>query len=159
MDLIQSEQENVPVEAEPRYVSKTASLPAEKTEHGQAWLRILVISLATIVIIVLIVLFSRWVYQKINQKDQPAPAATQQTPAESSRNAQEDSQPAGNAGGGSGPSTTPQANPNTPGANSPPIANTGPGDVVAIFVGTTLAAGGLHYLISMRKNHKPNVQY
>ncbi|MBX4190828.1 hypothetical protein KW794_01950, partial [Candidatus Saccharibacteria bacterium] len=34
------------------------------------------------------------------------------------------------------------------------LPNNGPGNVIAIFAGSTLAAAGLHYIISLRRFNK-----
>ncbi|MBX4201741.1 hypothetical protein KW803_02510 [Candidatus Saccharibacteria bacterium] len=178
MDLIQSEQPNVPVEPEPRYVSQTASLPVEKTEHGHTWLRTIISILVGIVLIVLIVLFARWVYHKVHHKTASTSTTTSQTEGDtSSQTATSESQLQGsgsssgsssssnsNSGSsnGSGSTNSSSSNSSSNSNNStstsstntdanPPIANTGPGNTVALFVGTSLIAGGLHYIISVRR--------
>jgi hypothetical protein len=145
VDLIESEQNDVPVEAEPRYVSKTASLPADKTEHGQTWVRTVAVIFAAIIAITLIVLLARWIYHSTHHAVTPPPSTSLKTPAASPDNNPSGSQP------GSG--TPPTASPNNPTSapTGPQITNTGPGDVAAIFAGTVLAAAGLHYIISIRR--------
>ncbi len=83
---------------------------------------------------VLVVFAGRWVYKKVTHKDKPSvPVKTQpmKTP----------SLPTGN------PTPAPSATPTTNGQ----LPNNGPGDVVALFVGTALVIGGLHYLYSLRR--------
>jgi len=157
VDLIQSEQ---PVEPEPRYISSPASSQATKTEHGQAWLRVIAGILIALILIVSIVFFARWVYQKTHNNSQTKGPETSQTTGDiSSRNKTSESQlqgsgstnPAG-AADSSGSSTTSSGTvtPNDGNANSQ-ISNTGPGNVAAVFVGTALISGGLHYIITIRR--------
>jgi predicted lipid-binding transport protein (Tim44 family) len=144
VELIQSEQPNTPVEAEPRY--HTASLPADKTEHGQTWLRTLATIIVGVVLVVLIVLLARWIYHKSHHAAVSTPNTSQQSAASSSAKNATGAQPAANSSNPSAPQ--PSSNPTA--ANSQ-ITNTGPGDVATIFVTTSLAAAGLHYIINVRR--------
>jgi hypothetical protein len=131
-------------EPEPRY--STATLPSQKTEHGQGIVRIIAAILAGIILIVLIVLLARWIYHSAHHAVTPAPPSTSlKTPAVSPDNNTSGAQPSSG--------TPPTASPNNPTSApaAPQITNTGPGDVVAIFAGAALAAAGLHYIISVRR--------
>lgn len=150
MELIQSE-DNVPVEAEPRYVHETATMPVERTEHGQTWVRLIASILGALILIVLIVLLARWIYHASHSKAVPTPAASQNTPAKSAANSNNTAQPAPNA---ANPSARPGTSAGTVTPNGPQITNTGPGNTAAIFVGASLAAAGLHYIISVRRFSK-----
>ena len=154
MELIQSEQPKVAVEPEPRY--HTASLPANKTEHGQTWLRTLVAILVGLVLVVLIVLLARWIYHKSHHAVVGTSNTSQQSAAKSSAKTASNAQPATNGSGTSQPTssssgsaaTRPSTNSTSPNSQ---ITNTGPGDVAAIFIGTSLAAASLHYIVSIRR--------
>jgi cytoskeletal protein RodZ len=163
VELIQSEQPNVAVEPQPEPRYHTASLPVEKTEHGQTWLRTLAVILVGLVLVVLIVLLARWIYHRSHHAVAPQPSTTSlQSPANSSAKKASGAQPSNNAGsaapssGSSSATTTPQ--PTTTGTNSQ-ITNTGPGDVAAIFVATSLAAAGLHYILSLRRQTHSSTKY
>jgi hypothetical protein len=149
VELIETEQKPVPVEPEPRYVPQTASLPVQKSEHGQTWLRTLAAILAALVLIVLIVLLARWIYHKTHHTVAPTPTTGQQSPARPASNTQSGAQPASGGSSAAQPSPSPSGS-----AANPPIANTGPGNVVAIFAGVSLAAAGLHYIITVRRFSK-----
>lgn len=164
MELIENEplEQGVLAEPEPRY--HTATLPTEKSEHGQSIVRILASILVGLILIVLIVLLARWIYHKAHHASETVtPPTTQQTPATSSNRNTNGAKP---STGNTQPSTgTPQtstpsntSNP-TPSSNNTntQITNTGPGDVAAIFVGTTLAAAGLHYIINLRRFSKNQI--
>ena len=157
MELIENEpmEQSVLPEPEPRY--HTATMPVEKTEHGQGIVRILASILVGLILIVLIVLLARWIYHKAHHASEttPTPSTTLKVPSASSNK---------NTGGSRPGSGTPQtASPNnsssasTPSATNQQITNTGPGDVAAIFVGTTLAAAGLHYILSVRRFSRSQV--
>jgi hypothetical protein len=145
VDLIQNEETRAPVEAEPRYVPATATLPIEKTEHGQAWLRLVATVLGAIILIAIIVLLARWIYHASHHKA-VGTTSTSQTP-KASTNLKVSGQAAGSTDNNTASSST-NTNPATP---NPQITNTGPGNVAAIFVGSSLAAAGLHYIISLRR--------
>lgn len=156
MELIEKEplEQGVLPEPEPRY--HTATLPVEKSEHGQGIVRVLASILVGLILIVLIVLLARWIYHKAHHASETVtPPTTQQSPATSSNK---------NVSGARPGSGTPQtASPNNPSASSTPsttdqqITNTGPGDIAAIFAGTTLAAAGLHYILSVRRFNRGQI--
>lgn len=148
MELIENESvgQGVLPEPEPRY--QTATLPVEKSEHGQSIVRILASILVGLILIVLIVLLARWIYHKAHHSTVVTPPVTTQNTPETSPN-----RPASGAQPSSGTPQTASPN-NSPGTtpnSSTQITNTGPGDVAAIFIGVTLAAAGLHYILSIRK--------
>lgn len=152
MELIESEplEQGVLPEPEPRY--HTATMTVEKTEHGQSIVRILASILVGLILIVLIVLLARWIYHKAHHASETTPPSTTlKVPASSSNNNSNSARP----GSGSPPTASPNNSSNPPSSSSPTsnqqITNTGPGDVAAIFVGTTLAAAGLHYVLNVRK--------
>ena len=149
MDLIQSDQTNAPVEAEPRYVPTTATLPIERTEHGHAWLRLVATILAAIILIAVIVFLARWIYHSSHKKAVGTTSTTLKVPAASSSS--NTSQTPAAPTSSSNPPQTSSGTPTTPGVTNTQITNTGPGNVAAIFVGSSLAAAGLHYIISIRR--------
>jgi len=122
--------------------------PAEFHEHqGRRWPAILMYLILALLVAALVVFAGRWIYRSAthqssktnkpassNQSRTPSlPPATSQTPA---------------TGAGSTQSQTT----GQPAANSQ-LPNNGPGDVVAIFIGTALAVGGLHFLYNLRKQN------
>lgn len=138
-------------EPEPRY--QTSTLPVKKTEHGQAWARLAAAIVAAIILIVLIVLLARWIYHKAHNHatggtstTQTRPSASVNNPSSSSASGQSSSNSSANSSGSSNQTGT-SNNPTTPGQ----ITNTGPGDVAAIFLASSLAAAGLHYIVSVRR--------
>ena len=159
MELIQSEQPKIAVEAEPQ--AHTASLPIEKTEHGQTWLRTLAVILVGLVLVVLIVLFARWIYHRSHHAVVTAPTTAQQSTAKSSSKTSTGAQPATNGSNGSSGlasqpasgssnSSAPQSGTSSSGTSTQ-ITNTGPGDIAAIFISTSLAAASLHYVVTTRR--------
>jgi cytoskeletal protein RodZ len=153
VELIETERTTAPAlpEPEPRY--HTASLPIEKTEHGQSLLRTLAAILVGLILIVLIVLLARWIYHKTHHAVTPTPAtSSQQSAASSSAKNESGAQPAPSQSAGT------SSNPSTPATGSSSgtkqITNTGPGETAAIFVGASLAAAGLHYIVTVRRFSK-----
>lgn len=159
MELIESEAEKNQgplAEPEPRY--QTTTLPVARTEHGHAWARLAAAIVLGVILIVLIVLLARWIYHKAHNHASPTPPTSQNTPALSANNKSASPEPSSQPSNPSGTSSN-SSNPNTKSnatSNPSQITNTGPGDVAAIFVGASLVAGGLHYLITVRRFAKNN---
>jgi hypothetical protein len=169
-ELIKSESDEVPVaeakeapEAESEEFSDTETEPEEEpatpvtasrtlnADHVETHrtrpplLRLLAGILAILIIAALLVLGARWIYHKTHHTVKPAPANTKSLPRI----------PAGstNKTSPSSPQTAGSTSKSSPAAGTKtPITNTGPGDVVAIFVGAGLAAAGLHYVWSLRRS-------
>jgi hypothetical protein len=127
-------------------------LPHQRREEGQSILQTIIMVIGGIILVILLVLFARWVYHKVHNNDQINTSGTVQAPEYSSGSNQ--------SGASTQPST--QNNPSSSSSstsgsssqNGKTITNTGPGNVVAVFAGTTLAAAGLHYIISLRRFNK-----
>lgn len=155
MELINSEEkqsaeERVPEPAEPRARVNREDVD---TENGQSLLRVILLALAAIILVVLIVLFARWIYHVTHKNVQPAPANTKKLPAQPSGSASnqtakntQSSSAASSSGAGS-------TSANSSGTSTK-LPNNGPGDTAAIFAGASLAAAGLHYIISLRRFNK-----
>lgn len=115
--------------------------------EGRRWPTIIIFFVLALVVAALVVFGGSWVYKKITGSDtkliKPAPAGQNQTPPVPPAAT---TQPSGSVGG-PGTNQTP-----TPAQNSQ-LPNNGPGDVVALFVGTALVVGGLHFLYSLRKQN------
>lgn len=155
MELIENQPQEQAVlpEPEPRY--HTEVLPVKHQEHGQAWLRTLVSILVGLILIVLIVLLARWIYHKAHHSSVTVttPPTSQNSPAQSSSGAASGSQPASNTSRSGQPAPANNSNPSAPAAtnSSNNLPNSGPGDVAAVFAGTSLAVAGLHYIVSVRR--------
>jgi hypothetical protein len=142
-------------EPEPRY--HTATFPVEKSEHGQSIVRILASILVGLILIVLIVLLARWIYHKAHHASEttPPPSTTLKVPSNTSNKNTGASRPSS----GTPQTASPNNSPNPPASSSTnqQLTNTGPGDIAAIFVGTTLAAAGLHYILSLRRFNRSQI--
>ena len=124
----------------------------DASEGGQSILQAIIMVIGAIILVILLVLFARWIYHKVHN-DQSKTAGVSQLPQPSSSNQSqpETGQPSGNQGS----TATSNNSPSQPAANpGKPLANTGPGNVAAVFAGSTLAAAGLHYIISLRRFNK-----
>ena len=130
--------------------SRTSDEFIETDDHqvGQTWLPLLGYFLAAIVVAVLVVLGARAIYHAVkNEKKTPTTTVNPTSPPQI---------PSGNQPGSPSPSPP---NPNKPKNTAPSpspspssLPNNGPGDVIALFVGTSLAAAGLHYIVTVRRN-------
>ncbi len=157
---------SVPTEAIPEVPQEvTQYYESERRERiGVAWLLGLVTLLATIAVVFVIFFGGRWTYRKLTNKDNhpkpiptvvnKAPVATPATPKPSSSQSFNTSPTPPTTSPAPTTTTAPQtssATTQTPSPSTTPtvaangkLANTGPGDVVAIF-GFTTIAGTLFY--------------
>jgi ABC-type Fe3+-siderophore transport system permease subunit len=135
-----------PVPAEP------VVLPHQRREEGQSILQTIIMVIGGIILVILLVLFARWLYHKVHHNDQISTSGTVQAP----ENPSGSSQPGANTlpSPQNSPSSGSSSNSGSSSQNGKVITNTGPGNVAAIFAGTTLAAAGLHYIISLRRFNK-----
>lgn len=119
--------------------------------NGRQWLRIVALILLAAVIIFLLVLLARWIYHEVHGGTQTKTGTSQEQKkgqsGNSSSGASDQGSPAALPGGTSGGAN----NSNTGSNNQASLPNNGPGDVAAIFVGASLAAAGLHYIVSLRR--------
>jgi cytoskeletal protein RodZ len=164
VELIESDPNETGTLAEPEPRYQPVEVPPTKTEHGQTWLNTLVTILVGVILVVLIVLFARWVYHKVHDNNQAAGPNTgtlnvspQSNPAgEQSKQKPSSSKSGTSSSGGtsSGSSSSASSNSGTSASPNETLPNNGPGDVAALFAGATLAAAGLHYIISLSRANK-----
>ena len=106
-------------------------------EEKRRWPMVVLYIILALLVATAVVFAGRWIYQQItDNKPKPAP-------------------PAGN-NQGQVPAPPAPTQPTTPSPGGQPAAggqlpDNGPGDVVALFVGTTLVVAGLHFLYNLRK--------
>jgi hypothetical protein len=118
-----------------------SAMEHEFYEHkGRRWPTILAFVLLAFLVTLLVVFTGRWIYNKTTHKTSkttaPETSNTSALPATPT--------PSTSTGGVTAQSTT---------STSSQLPNNGPGDVAAIFVGTALAMGGLHFLYNLRKQN------
>lgn len=131
-------------------VARENTLPSRNdAEDGQSLVQTIVMIIGGIILVVLLALFARWIYHAVNHNDQTNTGGVIQTP-------QEPSGPSTQSGNGPPSNNTGNSGSNNSSTQKQPIANTGPGNVVALFAGSTLAAAGLHYIISVRRSVREN---
>ena len=113
--------------------------PHEFHEHeGRRWPVILIFTSLAFLVALLVVFAGRWIYRKTTH--QPA----QTTKPETSDSNKLPAAPPANSNSGTTQNTTP---------TNGQLPNNGPGDVIAIFVGTAFVVGGLHFLYTLRKQN------
>ncbi|MEX1995292.1 MAG: hypothetical protein WD887_00745 [Candidatus Saccharimonadales bacterium] len=132
--------------------------PIEVDEPAASrWLRAAISLIVLILILIGLFLGGRWLYNTIfNDSNTPAPQvsgpgtapATGQTQAEKDR---EKNQTSGSPARGDRDGQSPTVASRTP-ATGGELPNSGPGSVLAIFVGASLAATALHYIVSLRRS-------
>lgn len=125
--------------------SRSSSEDSETRRSVPTFVRWIVLIAIILLAAFLILLFARWIYHKVSDKSEPpvkpvnqaAPRDNLQSEAEN--RAHQQNSPAPSA-----------PNPNT-------VPNSGPGNVIGVFAFSSLAAGGLHYIISVRRFNKSGV--
>lgn len=111
-------------------------------QEGRRWPVILVYTLLAFLVAVAVVFAGRWVYRKATHQTTKTTSTNQgSVPVAPTANT-----PANNPPSGASSNQTPTS-------TNGQLPNNGPGDVIAIFIGTALAVGGLHYLYGLRKQN------
>jgi cytoskeletal protein RodZ len=120
----------------------------------------LIYLLIALIVAAIIVLGGRWLYHAIRDENepakQPATTSTDKTAEQKAASENEKSQSSSsNKSSGSTSSDQPASSEGQSGSNSSggsdELANTGPGQVVALFITVSLAAAGLHYAYQRRR--------
>lgn len=117
------------------------TVPPEE-EEGRHWLRPWIYGILALAVVVLVVFGGRWIYHQASKPiSKPTPTRPTSPPPSPTT---KPTQP---------PSTAPsgQSAGQTAAGQGGQITETGPGDVVAIFIGASLAAAALHYIYQLRK--------
>jgi cytoskeletal protein RodZ len=136
------------------------SKPAQPKQEGQSRPQVIGGVIAAIILIVLLVLLGRFIYHKVNNSPaKNVSVTTQPSPQTSSSSTQSGSSSGSSASGSSTSGSSSSTAPNSSGRTAPiastgKLPNNGPGSTVAIFAVSSLAAAGLHYIISLRRSSK-----
>lgn len=144
----------------------TISADTEPTMYermsAQPWFDWAVRIILAVIVILIIVFGGRWIHHRLENRNKPVnvPTAVNQTPSSPNRSATGTGS-SSNAGTGTG-SGTKQNSSQSPSSGSTAtgpslksgqqLSNTGPGNVVAVFLASGFAAAGLHYVYANRRN-------
>lgn len=125
------------VEVEHSYPIETE----EETTNRRNWLMLAALALACLALLVLLFLGGRWVYRELHHssKLKPTPVVSSNPTGRAPINGKSSSASSSNSSNTTAQATTGQ------------IPNTGPGNVVALFVASSFAAASLHYILTLRK--------
>lgn|SRR3989338_1682345 len=126
----------------PVTVEDIASLEERRERR---WLMLIVYFLMALAVAILVVFGGRWAYRAITHNDKPA---TTNQPAGNNVPQQPSPTPSTPATPTPQPTTTPSQTTQTT-----QLPNNGPGDIAAIFIGTTVIVGGLHFIYNLRKQN------
>jgi hypothetical protein len=100
------------------------------------WVVLALYAIAAFLVAVALVFGARWIYRSIHNNNEQ----TVKQPVSTNQNPQQPAPP------------TPTTNtPSQPNNSTNDLPNNGPGDVVALFIGSSAVAAGLHYLVWARK--------
>jgi hypothetical protein len=150
--------------------STTSELPESQVEYrddnpARRWISLLIYLFLALIVATLVVLAGRWVYHKVHNSNGPTPTAiTPQgsqntlTSPNSAKKSTSGNLNSGNSSSGNtatnntnNKATPPPSSSGRPAPSPSNLPNNGPGDVVALFLGSSLLAGSLHYLATSRK--------
>ena len=121
---------------------------------ARRWLRRLLYGLAAIAVVVLLAWLGRGIYNRIKRDEpptvRPTPASTAaKVPAQPSKESSASKPPTAQNKKSGGAN---QAKPSPPAPGPGALPNNGPGEVVALFAFSSLAAAGLHHVVvSLRR--------
>ncbi len=127
--------------------------------EGRRWLTLIIYLLLALLIALLVVFGGRWIYHQIHHSSapQPAPVSVNTTPPPPSPNTSSENKTSENKNSSSSSSSQSSSSSSSSGSTgsqpdqSNGISNTGPGDVAALFFGTSAIAAALHYVINLRR--------
>jgi cytoskeletal protein RodZ len=133
--------------------TETSELPGSQVEYNNSsgarqWIMLALYILMALAVAILVVMAARWVYHKVHDTNgpNPAPVAPQvvaPAPVAPPKPAKKSPSPSS--------ATPPSSSSHSTITNPSTIPNNGPGDVVALFVGVSLAAAGLHYAFALKR--------
>lgn len=141
--------------------------PVKPAEEGESPPVAIISIIGAIILIVLLVLLGRFIYHKVNspsaENTSGTGQVTVQTPLRvnkqpSSRNSSGSSSSSNSSSGSSSSSSSSSSNNGASSISSTgKLPNNGPGDVIGIFVSTTFAAAGLHYIVTLRRSNRVKI--
>jgi hypothetical protein len=145
-----SRRSTVVIQPPPHTEATKIELPADQPalptgQEGRSWPLLALYGVAALLIAVGIVFGARAIYHHSKNKNGPTitqPSDTTKAPSQTSLTTPSTNQPS------TGSNTT---NNSASSSSSGNLPNNGPGSVAAVFVGTSLLAGGLHYIITLRR--------
>ena len=145
---------SAPPSAPPPIVTQT------RVRSGRPWLALLLYLLIALVVAIIIVLGGRWLYHTL--RSEPAKQTTtsntdktaeQKAQTQGEKTESSSSNKSSNSSSSAQSSNSESQTDNSSSESSGELANTGPGQVAALFVTVTLAVSGLHFIYSLRRTN------
>lgn len=147
---------------EPTISSDTSPNMYERVK-GEEWFAWAVRILAAVIIILILVFGGRWLHHRLQNNNNPSgmPTAVNQAPNSSNKKASGAGSSSNSSSSASNNSGSKSASGSQSGSTATgpslksgnqQLANTGPGDVVAIFLATAFAVASLHYAYELSKD-------
>lgn len=126
--------------------------------EGRRWPTLLVYTLAALLVSAGVVLLGRWVYDKASNSSNDSEKVVTQTERQNSLS-DEQQKARNNSSSNPNPTTpipnSPQNRNSAPSPQSGALPSSGPEDVIPIFITSSLAATGLHFIYTLRRQQKP----
>lgn len=116
--------------------------------ESRQWIMLFIYMLIALIVAAGVVLGGRWVYNQVRDNEPAKETAT------TTDKAPEAPSTSSNQTGASSEEDSDQFTPAPPGTSSldRELADTGPGEVIALFIGSTVVAMGLHYIVNLRRS-------
>jgi hypothetical protein len=139
-----------------------SELPTSQVEYQETterrWPTLVGYMLLALLVATFVVLGGKWVYNRFadSADETPKPVSID---SERKKAANEDKKTTKEDSSSSSTKSQGESSENDNKSTSPTpssLPNNGPGEVIALFVGTSLAAAGLHYIVSLRRFNSAN---
>lgn len=126
--------------------------------EGRRWPTLLVYMVTALLVSAGVVLAGRWIYDKTSDSSNDSEQVTTNESGNSNSLSEEQKKARNNSSAGNQNPVSPPPSGNnsrSPGQSPAPqpgaLPSSGPKDVVAIFITSSLAAAGLHFIVSLRR--------
>lgn len=106
----------------------------------RGWIMLVTYMLIALLFAVGVVLLGRWVYHRVHKTNSSTPQPAANTTKPQANNSSTSTQAPQNS------NTQSPSN-----SSTSQVPNTGPGNVIALFAGTAIVVGGLHFIWSVRR--------
>lgn len=125
-------------------------------EGGRNFVRLAGMIAAALIVALLLIFGARWIYNAVFDNSQESGTGPADENVITPPASEEKTAPEGGTGSPAAPgqSGTPAPAQQTPRTGSTQLPNSGPGQVAALFAGSSLAGAGVHYLITSRRKDR-----
>jgi uncharacterized membrane protein YraQ (UPF0718 family) len=137
--------------------SNGSELPSESqveypNRTGRRWPVLVAYVIAALLVATAVVFIGRWVYHQVSNSDDSKNVSTRQGIKSTNPSQQAPAQSAAPKNPSGNGTATPPSKSGSPASPSPGnLPNNGPGEVIALFIGSSAIAATLHYAVTTRR--------